>query len=117
RSLLGGLAAAMEKYPSAFGEMLNAADLLIRGIKEVAIIGNPALADTQALLTPLYSAYRPNMILALSPQDVGETAIPPLLAYRMHVNGKPAVYVCEHFICQRPVTEPEKLGELLNAQP
>ena len=41
RGVLRQVIAALQEYPQAFGEALNAADLLIRGIKEVAIIGDP----------------------------------------------------------------------------
>ncbi len=114
RGVLRQLIAAMQQYPTAFGEALNAADLLIRGIKEIAIIGDPADPATQGLLVVVNSTFRPNAILALSPQDVEETATPPLLAYRTHVDGKPAAYVCEHFVCQRPVTDAEALCKLLD---
>ncbi|MCC7446575.1 MAG: thioredoxin domain-containing protein [Anaerolineae bacterium] len=115
RGILRQLIAAMEQYPTAFGEALNAADLLIRGIKEVAIIGDPSQPDTQSLLAVINSSFRPNMVSALSAEDVGETAVPMLLAYRTHVNGKSAAYVCEHFMCQRPVTDAEALRGLLES--
>jgi uncharacterized protein YyaL (SSP411 family) len=113
RGVLRPLVAAMQEYPTAFGEALNAADLLILGIKEVAVVGDPVDAATQALLAVVNSGFRPNMILALSPQDVEGTATPMLLAYRSRVEGKSAAYVCEHFVCQRPVTEPEALQKAL----
>jgi uncharacterized protein YyaL (SSP411 family) len=40
-----------------------------------------------------------------------------LLAYRTRVSGKSAAYVCEHFVCQRPVTEPDALHALLEGDP
>jgi len=109
RPVLRGLVNAMQQYPSAFGEALNAADLLIRGIKEVAIVGDPSDGATRALLAVLSADYHPNAILALSPHDADEQAVPPLLAYRTLVSGKPAAYVCEHFVCQRPVTDADSL--------
>ncbi len=62
------------------------------------------------------TGFHPNVISALTPDDVGETATPMLLAYRMKINGKPAAYVCEHFVCQRPVADPEALRGLLTAE-
>jgi uncharacterized protein YyaL (SSP411 family) len=37
----------------------------------------------------------------------------PELAEMRPVNGKAAAYVCENFACQLPVTEVDRLGELL----
>src|SRR5690606_35574362 len=49
RKVLMPLLPAMQTYPQAFGEALNAADMLIRGLAELAIVGNPTKAETKAL--------------------------------------------------------------------
>jgi hypothetical protein len=33
----------------------------------------------------------------------------PLLEGKGLVDGKTAVYLCERFVCRRPITEPEEL--------
>ncbi|MBX3065645.1 MAG: thioredoxin domain-containing protein [Anaerolineae bacterium] len=111
RRIVGQLVAAMQQYPQAFGEALNAVDLLVRGIDEVAIIGEKG--DAQPLIDVVNTAYRPNAILAYAAVDQGEKAQPMLLAYRSRVQGKAAAYVCRKFVCQQPVTTGDKLAEAL----
>ena len=53
--------------------------------------------------------FRPHIVLA-----GGEADGVPLLAGREPVDGRAAAYVCEHFTCQRPVTEPAELETLLD---
>jgi hypothetical protein len=113
RAMLRLLTEAMRQFPQAFGEALNASDLLVKGIAEVAVVGSPEDAQTKELLDVVNKPYRPNVILALAENDVeGETTI-PLLNYRVKRGGKPTVYVCRHFVCQMPVTSAEEVNTLL----
>jgi uncharacterized protein YyaL (SSP411 family) len=48
--------------------------------------------------------FEPNAVVAVGPSEEI-----PLLAGKTLVEGEPAVYVCERFVCKRPVTEPEEL--------
>jgi hypothetical protein len=76
----------------------------------VGDFGSPA---TNALLDEVNRAFRPTVIVAHAADDQGEAAVPPLLAQRRHVNGQPAAYVCRHFTCRQPVTEPNALAVAL----
>ena len=114
RDVLKPLLPAMQTYPQAFGEALNASDMLIRGLSEVAIVGNPVKAETKSLLAQVREVYRPNVITALARENVdGETTI-PLLNYRSMRGDTPTVYVCQNFACKMPVTTAEEMADLLS---
>ena len=111
---LGPLGDAVRQFPQAFAETLNAIDMLVAGLAEVAIAGNPVQAETQALLEVVQGPYRPNIITALTREDVDGEAEIPLLSYRTKRDGLPTVYVCRHFACANPVTTPEDAARLLD---
>ncbi|MBV8955848.1 MAG: thioredoxin domain-containing protein, partial [Solirubrobacterales bacterium] len=73
-------------------------------VREVAIVG----PDSRPLERVVRSEYRPHLVLAGGPADGV-----PLLENRAPVNGQAAAYVCEHFVCQAPVTTPEDLAAAL----
>ncbi len=113
RRSLSILTAAMREFPQAFGEALNAVDMLVGGVVEIAVVGDPADAATSALLDTVRKPYRPNMVVALAREDVtGEAAI-PLLSYRTRRDDQPTVYVCRNFACKLPVTTREALERSL----
>ena len=51
------------------------------------------------------AGHRPHLVLAGGPEG---SERPELLRERPAVEGKPAAYVCEHFACKAPVTEPKR---------
>ena len=91
---------SMSRIPSAFGWALCALDLYLSPPREIAIIGSPADEVARAALAP----FDPNAVVAFGPSEAV-----PLLAGKVVVDGKPAVYVCERFACQAPVTDPEAI--------
>jgi uncharacterized protein YyaL (SSP411 family) len=93
------------KHPNAFGHLLQALDFHLAPVQEVALVGD----DTTALARVVRGRFRPHLVLAGGAADGV-----PLLQDRKPVNGRPAAYVCEHFACKAPVTEPEELERLLS---
>jgi uncharacterized protein YyaL (SSP411 family) len=116
RAVLRPMIPAMQQYPSAFGEALNAADMLVQGLAEVALVGNPVQAETKALLNVVREKFMPNVIVALSREAVAGEANIPLLSYRTMRGDKPTVYVCRNFACKMPVTTPDEMQALLQEQ-
>jgi uncharacterized protein len=96
RLLHRGLAQA----PQAFGHALSALDLHFSPPREIAIVGPTNSPVGRAAL----SGFAPNTVVAVGPADGV-----PLLEGKELVDGKPAVYVCERFACQAPVTDAAEL--------
>ena len=104
----------MARAPSGFGYALGALDLYLSAAKEVAIVGAPEAEDTRRLAREVWSRYLPNSVVALSePGDEEAARVVPLLAGRQAIDGRAAAYVCEHFACRTPVTDPAELAAQL----
>jgi uncharacterized protein YyaL (SSP411 family) len=88
--------ASLGRAPTELAHALNALDLYLATPKELAIVGPPGSDVARAALEP----FDPNAVVAFGPADGV-----PLLEGKQLVDGKPAVYVCERFVCRLPVTE------------
>ncbi len=87
---------SLGRGPTEFAWALNALDLYLATPRELAIVGPPESEVARAALEP----FEPNAVVAFGPAEGV-----PLLEGKGPVDGKPAVYVCERFACQAPVTE------------
>ncbi|HZC19958.1 MAG TPA: thioredoxin domain-containing protein [Rubrobacteraceae bacterium] len=113
-TVLENLSGAVARIPSAFGRLLSALDFYLSTPYEVAVVGDPDAPDTKALLEALYSSYLPNKVVAGRSESEEEAArFVPLLADRPAREGKATAYVCVHFACQNPTTDPEELKRQL----
>ena len=97
------------RAPQAFGHLLQALAFYTAPVREVALVGD----DLRPLERAVRRTYRPRVVLAGGPGPETADGV-PLLEGRTPVDGRAAAYVCEHFACQRPVTEPAELEALLD---
>lgn len=100
------------RYPAAFAGWLQDLDFALGHVFEVAVLGDLSDPRTQSLYRSLWSSYRPNMVAAISPYPPEKEA-PALLQDRPLLSNNPTAYVCQHFICLKPVNDPKELIELL----
>ena len=88
------------------------AEAWLDGPREVAVVGDPDGPATSELRRAALRGTAPGAVLAVGAP--GSTH--PLLAGRGLVGGAPAAYVCRHFTCDAPVTDPTRLAEVLGAR-
>lgn len=94
------VAALAEKAPRFAGWSLAAAEAMVDGPREVAVVGRPG-AERDALARAAHAL--PGAVVVVAAP--GESAI-PLLDGRGEVGGRPAAYVCRHHVCAAPTTDP-----------
>ena len=98
------------RFPSGFGYLLSAIDFLLSTPKEVAIVGRDS-ADIQPLLSEVWRRYVPNKVVAPGfVEATAKAAQLPLLQDRPMLEDRATAYVCEHYTCKQPVTDPASLA-------
>jgi uncharacterized protein YyaL (SSP411 family) len=105
-----------ERFPRGGGTGLSAAEALLSGPAEIAIVGPDDDPRTADLLRAALHLAPPGGVFALGSGEstgVGEAAAVPLLAGRVLVSGAPTAYVCRGFTCLAPVTTLDALREAL----
>ncbi len=98
-------ASQIARHPQGFGRALSALEFHLGETKEIVVIGEKGNALEKDILT----RYLPDAVIVVSSDARADVENIPLLNDRGMIEDKPTAYVCENFICQRPVTNVEDL--------
>ncbi|MCA1219106.1 thioredoxin domain-containing protein [Streptomyces sp. 8L] len=102
---LGVVRALGPRVPRFIGWGLAVAEAALDGPREIAVVGDGAAAEELRRTALLGTA--PGAVLAAGEAGGDEF---PLLVDRPLVDGAPAAYVCRHFVCKAPTTDPAELA-------
>ena len=101
------------RYPTAFSQWLYALDFALTPAREVAILTEDLEnATAHEMLVALWSEYRPNLVAAISTFPPPPEA-PALLKERPLIDNRTSAYVCQNFVCNRPVNTVEEFRSQL----
>jgi len=106
-TILRLVAPQIRRYPQAFGRVLSALEFHLSPTKEIVIIGEKG----SELEREVWRDYLPNKVVVLSSEI--KTLEIPLLENRTRIDGNPTAYVCQNFVCQKPVSSVSELKEQL----
>ncbi|WP_069770922.1 thioredoxin domain-containing protein [Streptomyces sp. LUP30] len=109
---LGVVKALGPRVPRFIGWGLAAAEALLDGPREVAVVGTgPDDGAAKELHRTALLGTAPGAVVAFGSAGSDEF---PLLAGRPLVDGEPAAYVCRGFTCDAPTTDPTRLRDALS---
>lgn len=109
-TILRSVAAQIKKYPQAFGRLLSALEFYLNPTKEIVVLGEKG----NELEREIWREFIPNKVVVLSAKANENDELIPLLRGRKLIDGKPMVYVCENFVCQKPVVNVEGMRKQIN---
>ena len=103
----------IERYPSAFGALLCAADQFLDPPRQIVLAGAEDAPGLRGLKDALRDCFLPNTVLAGAGAG-GDSSI-ALARGKTTVEGRAAAYVCEAGACQAPVTAADALVRLVGS--
>ena len=98
-------ASQISRHPQGFGRALSALEFHLGETKEVVVVGEKG----NELEREIQGKFLPDAVVVLSSEPETHAATIPLLKDRGMIDGKATAYVCENFVCQRPVTSIDDL--------
>ena len=107
-----------ESAPQALPQLLGALELVTAPPRTVVIAGPPGADDFRALTAVIHERPGPRRALLAADGGAGQRWLAgrtPYLAAMAPRDGRATAYVCEHFACREPVTEPAALRRLLQS--
>jgi uncharacterized protein YyaL (SSP411 family) len=98
----------MERMPTAVGQMLIALDLYLGPSSELVLIGGTDENTNQQSIAALQKSFVPRAVTAYRHPKAAKTAqscaLDPLFTGRETPQAEPALYICQNFTCQAPIT-------------
>jgi uncharacterized protein YyaL (SSP411 family) len=101
--------------PEALPQMLTALDWDLSTPKEIIIIGSRLAGDTKIMLREIYKHFLPNKVILLVDDYTRQklTSYLPFIQNMTMIDGKATAFICQHYTCQLPTNDVEKVAEML----
>jgi hypothetical protein len=101
----------LSRIPDQFAGLLNVLDFYLADDPQIAFILPSGMTEAQEeaakeMLFCLHRKYQPNRVLLVAREGDAELAsLSPLAKDRTALGGKPTVYICKNFTCERPIND------------
>ncbi|MFH1717178.1 MAG: thioredoxin domain-containing protein [Planctomycetota bacterium] len=114
--ILEAFSAQLEKSPAYSSAMLAALDFHLGPTQEIVIAGKRDASDTRQMLRSVRGKFLPRAAVLL--HDQNETGsviyeIVPFVKNQTAVGSRATAYVCQNYVCNKPVNSAGELEDLL----
>jgi uncharacterized protein len=105
----------VDYYPSGHSMMLLALQMQLSPAQEIVIAEGENVETFAEMIRHVQQAYLPFAVTVIAGKEQGDelTSVAPVHAEKGAVDGESALYVCQNFACQQPVTSIEAVEEKL----
>src|SRR5206468_1243295 len=114
------LGARLAQRPESLPAHVSALDFELAPVRHILIAGDPAAADTRALLHVVNQRYLPNAVLLMADGAGGQQQLAkwlPFVAGAHPIKGQATAYICENLVCKLPTPDLAVAARLLDAKP
>jgi len=116
RNLVAREGPLIESSPLGFGRLLTVAGRLVAPPLEIAILSPPGDAGLGPLLREAHRRFLPGRVLTGTKGGSNAPFRTPLLDGRVPISGAATAFVCEHFACRAPTSDPDELARQLQSR-
>jgi len=107
----------LKQSPAYSSAMLTALSFWIGPTQEIVIAGNADAPETKQMLKVVYDRFLPNAVVLF--HDHGEAGsaikkIVPFIKSQISIDDKATAYVCENYVCKKPINEIDDLDKMLS---
>jgi len=109
----------VSQMPSAYTQLMVAADFAIGPSYEVVIAGDLQANDTRQMLETIHGIFLPNKLVILHPTVQNHPSIDDIVPFIKDYttkDGKATAYVCLNYSCQLPTTDTVSIPKLLGSE-
>ncbi len=107
----------LKQSPAFSSVMLTGLSFYLGPTQEIVIAGRSNAPDTKQMLSLLRSKFLPNAVVLFHEGDDPSSdiyKIVPFIKTQTTINSKATAYVCENYICNRPVNDIKELDKMLS---
>jgi len=106
----------LQQSPAYSAAMLRALDFRLGPTQEIIIVGKADSPDVKQMLKLIYSTFLSSSVVLLHEHGKENSAlynIVPFIKNQTTIDGKATAYICENYVCKKPVNNIEEFEKLI----